>query len=239
MLVSVITVMYQPILKELKETLDSIMSQNFDDFELILQDGGTNDDEFIKLINSYVESYHNINFESKKDSGIYDAMNRASSRSSGEYLVFINVGDLFFNNYSLMNASLNFLNRPDLVAYLNVAYGDPSRYSIIKQKKISKIIIRNLCHQSYFLKRSLCVFNVGYKLAADFDLLLNLFHKDISVTYVDDVISYYKPGGVSDENKVSVYFQILKSISKSKNVNLHYKIINVLFYIVRIFREKI
>ena len=86
---SILVVCLNPGAK-LAETVESIRKQEYRDYEIIVKDGGSKDgsvgllpaDEKIRLIE-------------KKDTGIYDAMNQAVSEAAGEYVLFLNCGDLF------------------------------------------------------------------------------------------------------------------------------------------------
>src|ERR1700761_3218970 len=94
MRLSVITINYNNS-AGLKRTIESIVSQDFADFEYIVIDGASTDGsaEVIKQYESQI-SY----WVSEPDSGIYDAMNKGVRQAKGEYLLMINSGDLLVNN---------------------------------------------------------------------------------------------------------------------------------------------
>jgi len=72
----------------LENTWKSIESQSYNDFEWLIQDGGSTDNT-LELLQKIVCA----NIQSKPDNGIYNAMNRLIERSSGEYILFLNAGD--------------------------------------------------------------------------------------------------------------------------------------------------
>lgn len=84
--------------EKLNQTMESILSQTCQDFEVIVKDGGSRDGSVEKLSKSFgnLESRH-IRLYVEKDSGIYDAMNQAVSHAEGEFLIFMNCGDVFFD----------------------------------------------------------------------------------------------------------------------------------------------
>ncbi len=77
----------------LQKTIDSVISQTFKDFEWIVIDGGSTDGskELIEKYSDYI-SY----WVSEPDKGIYNAMNKGIKVAKGDYLEFLNSGDIFF-----------------------------------------------------------------------------------------------------------------------------------------------
>lgn len=78
----------------LKKTIESVQLQNCRAFEHIVVDGGSNDGS-----KEYIEQ-HSDKFAcwlSEKDEGPYDAMNKGLRKAVGEYVFFLNSGDVIFN----------------------------------------------------------------------------------------------------------------------------------------------
>ena len=91
--------------KFLEETLKSIQSQTYKNYELIIIDGKSTD-KTLKIINKYKNI---INYcISEKDKGIYDAFNKGMSVASGKYILVVNSDD------KLMKNALQILNKYDL-----------------------------------------------------------------------------------------------------------------------------
>ena len=80
----------------LQDTLDSIWKQSYSDYEVIIKDGGSKDGSL-----SCVPKKDNVHLYREKDTGIYDAMNQAVRYAHGEYLLFLNTGDLFYDEQVL------------------------------------------------------------------------------------------------------------------------------------------
>lgn len=80
--------------KFIEETLTSIISQKYTNLEVIIQDGGSNDNT-LEIIKKYVKKYPYIIWESKKDKGQTDAINKGFKRATGEILTFINADDIY------------------------------------------------------------------------------------------------------------------------------------------------
>lgn len=87
MKVSIITVNYNNEFG-LKRTLESIKSQIFMDYELLVIDGASSDNS-VAVINAYSNQILSMRFVSEKDEGIYNAMNKGTDMAIGDYLIFI------------------------------------------------------------------------------------------------------------------------------------------------------
>ena len=116
MLFSIITVCFNAG-EKLKNTLENILAQTYGDFEIIVKDGGSTD----KSLESIPEDSR-IKVFSEKDKGIYDAMNIAVSQASGDYVIFMNCGDSFYDENVLKNAAVNMSDKPDSKIYYGDAY---------------------------------------------------------------------------------------------------------------------
>ena len=89
---SVITVTYNAE-KTLERTLKSVQKQLYSYIEHIVVDGKSKD-RTISLIQKYENP--RLKWISEPDNGLYDAMNKAATMASGDYLCFLNAGDTFF-----------------------------------------------------------------------------------------------------------------------------------------------
>jgi glycosyltransferase involved in cell wall biosynthesis len=90
-LVSVVTVVFNGV-AEIERTIESTLVQTYPQLEYIVVDGGSNDgtQEAIEPYRSRLAA-----FVSEPDDGVYDAMNKAIDLASGEYLLYMNSGDVF------------------------------------------------------------------------------------------------------------------------------------------------
>ena len=86
--------------KEFLKTIKSIMNQTFKDKEIIIIDGFSTDGT-INKINELKKNFSKVIIE--KDKGIYDAMNKGLRLSEGEWILFLNSGDILFNSSTLEN----------------------------------------------------------------------------------------------------------------------------------------
>ena len=97
---SIITVTYN-CEKTLKRAMDSVVNQTMAPHEYIIVDGKSSDNT-LKIAESYKDVCNKRGIElkiiSEKDNGIYDAMNKAVTHASGDYIIFLGAGDYLMDN---------------------------------------------------------------------------------------------------------------------------------------------
>ena len=91
--ISIITINYNDA-KGLYKTIQSVINQSFDNYEFIIIDGGSTDDS-LTIIDQYKTKIDY--FISEPDTGVYNAMNKGIKIAKGEYLIFMNSGDGFYD----------------------------------------------------------------------------------------------------------------------------------------------
>lgn len=96
--VTVITVVINRI-ESIRETIEDTLSQTYSNLEYIVVDGGSSDGT-LDVIKNYSDK---IIWKSEPDNGIYDAMMKGVRMATGEWILFRNVGDFFYNHYSIEN----------------------------------------------------------------------------------------------------------------------------------------
>lgn len=189
----------------LKKTVTSIFLQIFLDFELIIIDGGSTDGskEFIdSKINNGV-TY----FSSEKDKGVYDAMNKGIAVSKGEYLYFLNSGDVLFNENTL-NEVVKKLTGEDFV-YGNIIFNYKHQPELLKfQKNLSLIYFLQytIHHQATFIKRNVFhkngLFNAKNKIASDWSFFFeNIIKNSSTYKHIDQVICIFDVSGLSSNSE--------------------------------------
>jgi glycosyltransferase involved in cell wall biosynthesis len=78
----------------IKETIDSVLNQNYSNLEYVVMDGGSTD-ETVKILKSYDDK---ITWVSKKDKGQTDAINKGIRKSTGEIITYLNSDDVMLPN---------------------------------------------------------------------------------------------------------------------------------------------
>lgn len=97
----------------IQESIQSVLDQDYDNLELIVQDGGSTDDT-VKKLEALGETDQRIRWVSEQDSGPADALNRAFSKTRGEIIGWLNSDDLYAEN-AIATAVLAFSNTSDLL----------------------------------------------------------------------------------------------------------------------------
>ncbi|MBK0384094.1 glycosyltransferase [Pedobacter sp. SD-b] len=203
--------------EELEQSLISIITQNYKNYELIIVDGGSTDST-LNIIKKY---YSNINILiSEPDTGVYDAMNKGVKKSKGDWIFFLGAGDILLNVLDSLVA--NFIS--DNTIY----YGNVFRNDLLKiyngKYPSYKLAVTNICHQAIFypaivFKNS--EFNTKYKIQADHDFNMRCFgNKNIKFKYLPFLVSIYQGGGYSAKNADYNFFSDKLSIIK-KNFPYH------------------
>ncbi len=220
-LISIITVAYNNK-NGLEETIKSVISQTWKNYEFIIIDGGSNDGSE-ELLESYAA---NINFWiSEPDKGIYNAMNKGIIKAKGDYLIFMNSGDRFSSPEILQKITPQFGNE-DIVygnAYYELENRKKYEYRIPKKITIGSLLKEPICHQSAFFRRELFqkygMYDENNKIASDWTFMMDLFLRyNISQKYINDFISIFEKTGISNTN-TDLSFREQKNYLE-KNVSL-------------------
>lgn len=185
------------------KTINSVLKQSFDNYEIVIKDAVSTDGTLDDL-----PADKRIRMYSEKDNGIYDGMNEAISYSRGRYLFFLNCGDFFAdkdvlkNIYEFSKSSEN----------ENVIYGDYTRNQVLFKQptNLTKwyLFRTPLCHQSMFFTRSLFdqygLYDLSYKICADYDFTLKTFTQWVEYKYCPIVVCDYMGEGISESKKGAV-----------------------------------
>jgi len=216
-LFSVITVVKNDQ-SNIQKTIKSIISQNFKNFEYIVLDGKSTD-RTISKINEYRTKIHHIS--SKKDKGIYFAMNKGIKIAKGTFIVFVNSGDVLTKNalkniYQLYkkNKEIDFI-FATVKRYYTTGYIIKSGYN--KFRLNYNFDFATSHSTGFYIKlqslKKVGIFNTNYQCSADYDLYYRAIIikklKGIS-TNRNNIIGIMKSGGYS--SKVGFLQHLLEEI---------------------------
>lgn len=203
MLLSIITINLNNS-NGLLTTIESVLTQEFSDFEYIIIDGGSTD-ESLSIIEKY-KSKIDI-FISEPDSGIYNAMNKGLKFAQGEYILFLNSGDCFESNQTLVNIFNKYDNSDFIFGAITSSFLKRKESIFPPEKLTFSFLFRfGINHQATFTKRTLFL-NYGFydenlKFAADWKfLILALCKYNASYQVIPVIVSIYNPYGISSINE--------------------------------------
>lgn len=135
---SIITINYNDAVG-LEQTMESVLGQQFSAFEYIVIDGGSNDGSVAVIKQRESQLAYWV---SEKDTGIYNAMNKGIAVARGQFLLFLNGGDLLTSETALQD----FISHPSFQG--DIIYGD---YKFENGEKVYP----DRLYPAYFMKTSL------------------------------------------------------------------------------------
>lgn len=199
--------------------MESVVNQVFDDYEYIVIDGASTDGSQL-VIRKYGDSTDKIKWISEADEGIYDAMNKGASMSSGDYLLFLNSGDTFASNLVLESVKsagidddmvIGRINFTDAGGRIHEDYQNVSGRHTLYGFRQSMIP-----HQATFVKRrtflSVGPYDTRYKIVADWQYFLNaIVNNGCSYSTVPVTVANFDNTGVSSTNGKSMMSEIDKA----------------------------
>lgn len=231
MKISIITATYNSA-STVKDTLDSVLRQDYKDYELIIKDGGSKDDTLAICREYEPKFYGRMRILTNPDRGIYDAMNQGIAAASGDVVGILNSDDFYSNENVLTTIASEFERQKDIDAvYADVIYVDWNDTKKLIRYYSSGIFRRGLmrlgfmpAHPTFYCKKSTyekfkldgtkiegfkgnpdcAYFNTTYKIAADFENLLRMIYVGkIKTKYIPQQFVTMREGGASSSGVAS------------------------------------
>ncbi len=234
-LITVITVVFNGE-NYLEKTILSVIEQTYDNVEYIIIDGGS-DDGTLEIINRYSDRIDY--WISQKDDGIYDAMNKGISLSTGDVINLLNGGDTYYNSKVLTIIAKEFnCYSPDLI-YSKVQVLDESgALKHITGKKIQAkdfIFKMPICHQSIFYSLSIFkkigLYRKDLLIVGDHEWMIRFYKNNGNAYFLDLITVNYSAGGFS----VSIPFVNFKEKFKISKEN-YSLLLSAIIYFLRIIK---
>jgi glycosyltransferase involved in cell wall biosynthesis len=163
----------------LESTLSSIVAQDYPKTELIVIDGGSSA-KTLEILDKYARFIGTL--ISEKDHGIYDAMNKGTQLANGEWLLYLNCGDTLCSQFPISNVIEDLDGRLDYVSFSYFVKIGSEKY-LIQSTKNPKWGMKPGVHQAILFQKSKLpelVYNLDYKICADYELTKRLKHFAIS-----------------------------------------------------------
>lgn len=221
--ITVVTVCFNSE-KTIRDTLQSLLQQDFDDyFEYLLIDGGSTDGT-LGIIKSYEDLFEQkgvaYRYISERDNGIYDAMNKGIALAKGTLIGILNSDDwyephtlrLIFEAYS------NAQDKDNTVYYGMIRIWRDGKEYAVRQHHHNFVTENVIQHPTCFVPAALYkkhgAFSRDYRLAADFELLNRFNSKGVAFCKIDRILTNFRMGGVSSSRARMVAmetFRVMKT----------------------------
>ncbi len=214
--VSIITVVYNGVYT-IEQTIKSVINQNYSNIEYIIIDGASTDgtQELIQKYTKYIDI-----FISEEDEGLYYAMNKGISNASGEIIGILNSDDLYVNTAIAQVVDYYKKHKVDIVYGNALWFGGSEKTELYNCSNIEELWYRMaIPHPATFVKKAIYeqygLFNTKYRISADYDLMLRLYSQNLKFGHADEVITYFRRGGVSVKKQKEAF-------SEGMEISLHY-----------------
>ncbi|PZX92480.1 glycosyltransferase [Flavobacterium aquariorum] len=229
MKISIITVVYNNE-KTIQEAMKSVLLQSYKNIEYVIIDGGSKDNT-VNLIDEFKDQLGY--FVSERDKGLYDAMNKGIKACSGDVIGILNSDDLYQDLDVLAAVMEQFNNDPDLdILYGDLVYVKSDDTNKVVRNWKSKSYCNNFFenanvppHPSLFVRSKVYkeagLFDLQYKLAADYELMLRMFKKhNFKSKYINRLIIKMRLGGATNQSFTNIVNQNKEILKAWKNNNL-------------------
>ena len=207
--ISIVTVVYNGE-KTIRKTIESVLCQDFKDYEYIIVDGLSKDNT-VSLAKEYETCFEGrLRIYSEKDRGIYDAMNKGIKLAKGDYIWLVNADDWIEPNAlaDIQQSAKKSMNHNAIIAgWINVVSADGGDLIRIGQcseegyKKACKKLGMGLCHPAAIVPRvvyeTVGLYDDRYYISADMDFVLRCYRSNIPVKFLPKPLSNMARGGIS------------------------------------------
>lgn len=201
MKISIITVNFNDAVG-LESTVRSVISQKSDKYEFIIIDGGSTDGS-VEIIKKYADKIDY--WISERDRGIYHAMNKGVVQAHGDYCLFLNSGDSFYNE-KVLDYILKVEYNDDIIVGRVVSKNGHSQLFLPPSREISLYYLFSgtVPHQGAFIRTDLLrriPYDENLKIVSDWKFFLEaIILNNCTVRYVDEYIAEFDTTGVSTSN---------------------------------------
>jgi glycosyltransferase len=206
MKVSIITVTYNSA-ETIEDTLKSVLKQDYSDIEYIIIDGASTD-ATLAILGKYKDNISIL--ISEKDVGIYDALNKGVQHATGDVVAILHSDDFYAHSQVISDYVKVFTETQAQAVYADLHYVDRVNVSKIVRNWVSGDYKKHSFywgwmppHPTFVVKRELYstlgLFNLKFKSAADYELMLRFVLKGaISIAYLKEVTVKMRTGGQSN-----------------------------------------
>lgn len=202
--------------KTILDCLQSVSGQSYSYKEHIIVDGGSVD-KTIEIARRFSQG---IRILSKKDNGLYDAINRGIKMASGDIIGILHSDDFYASNSVLQKVYEVFKNSSADSCYGDLNYVlKNSTDKIIRRWKAGSFDMGKFKngwmppHPTFFVKKGIYLkyglFDLAYKISSDYELMLRFLYKNkISTAYLPEILVNMRIGGESNKNIKKIFIKM-------------------------------
>lgn len=238
--VSIITTTYNDV-ENLKESLNCILQQDYENIECLVVDGGSKDStvDFLKEISSKHED--KIKWISERDNGIYDAINKGYKMATGDIIgCFF---DLFVDNKVISKIVNKILSDKSDGVHSDLVYCNNDK--VIRYWKMGEGTINSGWMPGFptlFLKRHVYekfgLFKTNYKCSGDYEFIVRILKdRDLKLSYIPEVLVKMYYGGTSTSGFDSYLLSLKEAHRALKENNVRFPIFIDLLRSIRVFKQ--
>ena len=182
----------------LEDTIKSVINQTCHNYEYLIIDGGSTDNSksIIEQYNSQIDYW-----VSEPDKGIFNAMNKGIKASKGDYLIFMNSGDCFYDK-NVLEQSLNYLGADFVIGGIKRKDNDKLLNYELSDITMMTFYKGAIPHQATFHKRSLfedSLYDEKLKISSDWKFFFQkMIFGDASYTIMPVVVCSFDTTGISN-----------------------------------------
>ncbi len=225
-LVSVITVCLNNS-KTIKDCLNSVRVQTYQNIEHIIVDGGSTDGT-LKIIDEFRSDHAKV--VSEPDFGVYDAMNKGLLLANGDIVCFLNSDDRYVDENVIDAVVTHFAVTGADTVLADVNFFDPRRPHLIVRKypacRFKPTFLKfgwMPPHPGFFARRKIYdqygSFDVSYTIAGDFEFIARVFSSDrISYSYLNKAAVSMATGGISTsglKSKITLNREVMRACKQN------------------------
>lgn len=201
MLFTVITINYNNY-EGLCHTIESVVGQTYIDYEFIVIDGGSNDGS-VDVLKRFEEDI--TYWVSENDHGIYHAMNKGVAQAHGDYCIFMNSGDCFYDYSVIEHVAENMTNDDIIVGKVSI----DDKNTLISPPPVGELTLYHLYsgaipHQGTFIRTELLrkyPYDENLKISSDWKFFIQaIIINNCSIRYLDIYVARYNVDGLSSSN---------------------------------------
>ncbi len=228
MLFTIITCTYNAA-KHIDRTLESVRGQSYPHIEHFIIDGVSNDDTVKKAQTYAYDSRYPVIVKSEPDNGLYDAMNKGIQLAKGDYIIFLNAGDIFHEEDTLTSIAGKLRGK----SLPGVIYGDTDivdeKGIFLRKRRLSPPETLSwesfkegmlVCHQAFYARTDIAKqvpYNLDYKYSADVDWCIRIMKEaekqGLELMNSHETLCSYLKGGMTTQSHQASLIERFKIMS--------------------------